>query len=119
MRSLTCQKGYVASAGKKGRGVFAIKNIRKGETVELSPYVTLPPGEYYRCRDTVINEYRFEVKGRLCALGLGYTSLYNHCEDNNADFFINARKRTIEIRALKAIKKDTEITINYGYEPVV
>ena len=113
---LTCQNGYVAPAGKKGRGIFARKNMKRGEVIEISPYIELPPADYIRCRDSVINEYRYEVKGRKCALGLGYTSLYNHSEESNADFTVNSKRRTITIKAVKSIKRNEEITINYGYE---
>ncbi len=113
---LICQKGYVAPAGKKGRGVYARKNLKVGEIIEVAPYIELPSADYYRCRDSVINEYRYEVKGRKCALGLGYTSLYNHSEESNADFTVNAKKRTITITAVRVIPHDQEITINYGYK---
>jgi SET domain-containing protein len=113
---LTCQNGYVRGAGRKGRGVFALKRLKVGEVVEVSPYIELPSKDYIYCRESVINEYRFEVRGRKCALGLGHTSLYNHSEQSNADFFINSKRRTIMIKAKKFIRRGEEITINYGYK---
>lgn len=113
---ITRQTGYVASAGKKGRGVFASKSIKKGELIEVAPYIELPSREFHRFSDTIIDSYRFEVKGNRCAIGLGLTSIYNHDEEPNAVFSIQSKRRTITIKALRSIPKGKEITINYGYK---
>jgi SET domain-containing protein len=113
---ITHQNGYVASAGKKGRGVFAKKRIKTGELIEISPFIELPSREFHRFSDTIIDNYRFEVKGNRCAIGLGHTSIYNHDEEPNAEFSIQAKRRTITIKAIKTIQRGEEITINYGYE---
>jgi uncharacterized protein len=107
---------YVGSAGKKGRGVFARKRLKKGETIESAPYIEIPPKDDKKLSGTIIESYWFEVKGKWSALGLGFTSLYNHSENPNATFFINQKSRTIRIQATQAISKDEEILINYGYE---
>ncbi len=108
--------GYVASAGKKGRGVFARKRLVAGVIIEVSPYIQIPPRDDSRLNETVLGSYWFEVKGKWSAIGLGHTSLYNHSEKPNATFSVNARRRTIMIKALKSIRRDEEITINYGYK---
>lgn len=111
------QNSYVKSAGRKGRGVFARRNLKKGVVIESSPFIILPPKDYQRTSDSVLNEYRYEVKGRTCAIGLGHTSLYNHSEDSNAEFHVRARSKSITIKATRNIKKDEEITISYGWKP--
>jgi SET domain-containing protein len=113
---LTYQNGYVGAAGKKGRGVFAKKGLRRGEIIEISPYIEVPPRDDRRLSDSIIESYWYEVRGKWSAIGLGYTSLYNHSKEPNADFSINAKRRTITIKATKTITRDEEITINYGYE---
>lgn len=107
---------YVASAGKKGRGVFARKRFKKGETIELAPFILIPPKDDKKLTGTIIESYWFEVKGKWTALGLGFTSLYNHSEKPNATFFINQKSRTIRIQATQQIARDEEILIHYGYE---
>src|SRR4051812_43778284 len=113
---LTNQNGYVRSAGKKGRGIFARKRLNKGTIIEISPYIQIPPKDDSKLSDTVIESYWYQVKRKWSAIGLGHTSLYNHSKEPNADFSINSRRRTITIRALRPIRRDEEITINYGYE---
>ena len=110
------EKGYVAAAGKKGRGIFARKKLNKGTTIEISPYIQVPPKDDSKLSNTIVESYWYKVKGKWSAIGLGYTSLYNHCTDPNAAFSINSKRRTITIKALKSIRRDEEITINYGYE---
>ena len=113
---LKCRDVYVASAGKKGRGVFAQKKIKKGQTIESAPYIQIPPKDDKKLSGTIIESYWFEVKGKWSALGLGFTSLYNHSEKPNATFYINQKSRTIRIQSTRPIAKDVEILINYGYE---
>jgi SET domain-containing protein len=113
---LKCRDVYVASAGKKGRGVFARKKIKKGQTIESAPYIEIPPKDDKKLSGTIIESYWFEVKGKWSALGLGFTSLYNHSEKPNATFYINQKSRTIRIQSTRPIAKDEEILINYGYE---
>lgn len=113
---LTCQNGYVGRAGRKGRGVFARKRLTSGELVESSPFIVIPPRDDSRLSDTIVESYWFEVKGKWSAIGLGFTSLYNHSEEPNATFLVSKKRRTITIKAIKSIKRDEEITINYGYK---
>jgi SET domain-containing protein len=113
---LICQKGYVAKAGKKGRGIFALRNVKKGEIIEISPYIEIPSKEYNTMTRTILNDYRFEVRGNKCAIGLGYASLYNHSPDPNAEASIQPKRKTITIKAIHSIKKGEEVTLDYGYE---
>jgi SET domain-containing protein len=110
------QNGYVAPAGRKGRGVFANRKLKSGQVVEVSPYIEIPEKQYNKLSGTIIESYRFEVQGNKCAIGLGNVSIYNHSKKPNAEVFIDARKRTLTIETLRPIKKDEEITIDYGYE---
>ncbi len=110
----------VGNAGKKGRGVFAITNISKDSIIEKSPYIHIPSKDFEDLQETIIERYWFYVSGRddraTCAIGLGYTSLYNHSKKPNADWIILPRSKMIKIIALRDIRKGQEITINYGYE---
>src|SRR4051812_32964403 len=110
---LPIQKGYVASAGRKGRGVFAKKKLNRGEVVEVAPYITVPPRDDRKLSGTIIESYWFEIKGKWSAIGLGMTSLYNHSEKANATFSINQKKKVITIKTVRPIRQNEEIQINY------
>jgi len=110
----------VGNAGKKGRGMFATVNIPKGSVIERSPYIYIPSKDFEDLQGTTIERYWFYVSGRdnkaNNAIGLGYTSLYNHSKKPNADWVILPRSKMIKVMALRDIRKGQEITINYGYE---
>lgn len=107
----------VKSAGTKGRGVFATSVIADGSIIEIAPYIKVSPKDYKTASDTIFGKYWYEVRGDTCAIGLGYTSLYNHSEDCNAIFSLNAKDSTIKIVACKTILIGEEISIDYGYTP--
>jgi SET domain-containing protein len=104
-------------AGIKGRGIFAFKRFKKGEVIEISPYILVPAKDYSRVKNTRLTYYWFGVRGKTCAIGLGYTSIYNHMENPNATFVILKRSAKIKIVATKDIAKGEEICTNYGYDP--
>lgn len=108
-------KLYIQKAGRKGRGVFTHYPINVGEVIEFSPYIEIPAKDYKYLDKSVLGYYWYEVKGYITALGLGYTSLYNHSKRPNAEFNLDSQHRTITIKALKRIGFDEEITIDYGY----
>lgn len=107
---------YIARAGRKGRGVFAKKRFMPGDILEVSPFVEIPAKGARSLTKTIINSYWYDLDGKRSALGLGYTSLYNHADEPNAEFAIHSRRRTITIKVIKPIRKGEEITTNYGYE---
>lgn len=96
----------------KGRGVYASKNIRKGEVIEncellLIKKHELPPS---------LESYVYEYSSKMVALALGVGSLFNHSDEPNAEFFFDEGKNHLLIRAIKKIPSNQEITINYGYD---
>jgi len=92
-----------------GYGVFAGKDLKKGEMIEECHFV------FSHCKDKVIFDFIFDVKGRL-ALLFGYGSLYNHSDKPNADYDFNIKSRIATFKADRVIKKGEEIFISYGDE---
>ncbi len=94
-----------------GYGVFAGKNIRKGEVIEQC-YVIISKGG-----DKGLEDYYFDVPGPgryRYALLTGFGIIYNHADDPNADYTINVSKRIATIKARRAISKGKEIFVSYG-----
>jgi uncharacterized protein len=96
---------------KKGRGVFADENISKGEVIEICHLIVLNFSEV----GNFLEGYVFEYSAKKAALALGNGSLYNHSDKANAKCFMDTQKNILFCEAKKSIKKDEEITINYGY----
>lgn len=103
---------------KKGRGIFALKNFKKGELVESCPVLTFTPKERKSLEKTSLNFYVYPWRStKSASLSLGYGSLYNHSYSPNADWKQNFKTEEMEYRAIKPIKKGEEILINYNGEP--
>jgi len=100
---------------KSGRGVFAVKEITKGETIEICPVLVLSRKDYLLTKKTELRNYYFMWGKVTSALCFGYGSLYNHSYEANATYKKQIREKTIHFIAIKRIKKGEEIKVNYNY----
>ena len=101
---------------KYGRGLFTTESIKKGEIVEVSPVIVIPASERKLVEFTEVQSYLFEWTGNKQALALGLGSLFNHSvQRRNVTWDCNYRRKTITFKALKDIKKGSQLFINYGY----
>jgi SET domain-containing protein len=89
--------------------VFAGKDIKKGEIIEEC-YIILTKG-----KDKALEDYYFDAKGKD-ALLTGYGIIYNHCDDDNAEYTLNMTRRLATFKAIRHIKKGEEIFVSYGDE---
>lgn len=103
----------------KGRGVIASADIAKGEVVERSP---INPVSQEDAETRALDHLHFgwglneEDKDRSggCCIGFGYLSLYNHSDNPNAEYIRHYSEHEMSIVALREIKVNEEVTINYG-----
>jgi uncharacterized protein len=96
-----------------GRGVFAVREIAEGETIEICPIVEL--GEYETTGplgDYVVTSHHDPNETILM---LGYGSLYNHSSDANAETIQHGDDAFL-FNAVRDIAEGEEITIDYGVE---
>lgn len=108
----------VKRINNKGRGVFALKDFKKGEVVENCPVINITPKERKKCENTILAYYIYPWRStRSGSLVLGFGSIYNHSYTPNADWKQNFKSETMVYRALKPIIKGEEITVNYNGEP--
>lgn len=94
--------------GKYGRGIFANKNFKKGDIIELAPYIEDIDSNY----KGVVRDYIFTKSNNISVLGLGYGSLYNHSDTPNAQWIID--ETHIRFTAIEDINRDQEILVSYG-----
>jgi SET domain-containing protein len=106
----------VRESDRHDRGVFATRDIRKGTLMEVTPMLVLPAKEWKYLEKTLFAHYVFEY-GKSVAFAVGITSFLNHSYTPNARYWIDEDERTIDVVALRKIRKDEEITINYNAEP--
>ena len=100
---------------KAERGVFAKVNLKKNEVVESCPVFVLPKKDYPIVKKTALRNYYFIWEKVTAAVCLGYGSIYNHSYEPNATYKKKIKEKAIDFVALKDIKKDEEITVNYNY----
>ncbi len=109
----------VGDSRGKGRGVFALRRIANGETIEEAPVVIVPDKEVTHLDATVLGDYYF-VWGedeKQAALLLGLCSLCNHSYRPNARFVLHPDRMSIEFVALRDISEGEEVTTNYNGNP--
>lgn len=95
-----------------GRGMFATRDIQKGEIIEEVPVVLFARDDVKQ--GTIIRDYDIEyTDGVHSAMMLGYGAVYNHSDDNSADWTFRDDK-TLIVKANRPIKKGNEIFVSYG-----
>lgn len=104
------------NTGKYGRGIFADRNIKKGEYIEAAPVIVIPKTEWKQTRGSILSNYVFRWEEDK-ALALGYGSLYNHSYAPNARYFTNIENQSIDFYAREDIQEGEEITVNYNGDP--
>lgn len=100
-----------------GRGVFAAKNIKAKQIVEICPAIILRRSELKHIRETDLNYYYFEFDNKHIGIVLGYGELYNHSYNPNAKYLLSVSRHEFTVVAIKDIKKGEEIFFNYNYYP--
>lgn len=107
-------KTSTLSDGELNRGVFATKDIAKGELIHQAPVIPYPNEEHVHIEKTLLADYAFEYGKNHTALLLGYGMLFNHSYTPNATYEINFPNHTFDFFAYKDIKAGEEILINYN-----
>jgi uncharacterized protein len=101
----------------KGRGVFALRAIAKGEVFERVPVLVMTSDEFANgLSETPLKDYCFAWGEDQVVLALGYGSLYNHSYKPNARYE-DVGPATKAFVAVRDIAKGEEITVNYNGEP--
>ncbi len=96
-----------------GRGVIAVVDIEKGETIEVCPILEVGDEDATGVLADYIVGLGEEREGAV--LMLGYGSLYNHSTTPNAEY-VHEADDAYAFLALRDIAAGAEITISYGDE---
>lgn len=106
---------YLSASPIHGLGVFTKLTIKKGTFIEIAPFIQGSSEDYALLSTTMLHDYYFMVADKKApiAIGLGFSSWYNHSCPANAIYSIHKKKMIIEIKAVRNIEVGEEITINY------
>ncbi|MFX1570238.1 MAG: SET domain-containing protein-lysine N-methyltransferase [Promethearchaeota archaeon] len=105
---------------KKGRGLFAKEDIRKGKIIDVAHVVLIPNNDYKLIDKTLLSNYCFEWKNpkykseNKTALAMSICQFMNHSYSPNVTYEYNYRNDTIKFKTIKHVNKNEELTINYG-----
>ena len=108
----------VRSSGLHGYGVFATRDISKGEIIEECYGIMMLND--WNSVDDKLKEYVFATppfKSGLpsSSIALGHAMIYNHDEKNfNVDYKNDSSHSLFIFSAAKDINKDAELLITYG-----
>lgn len=116
---ITSDKIYINKSKiiNAGRGVYANRNIKKGEIIEKCPIIEVPKHDMANLSESTLVTYFFYFgkKREQLLVALGFGSIYNHLNKPNAKYKIKEKEGTIDFIALSNIKKDDEITVDYSF----
>jgi uncharacterized protein len=99
------------------RGIIATTNIEKGQVIERSPILLVNKSEEPALKQTVLWKYYYEWNSKYHCIALGYGSLFNHSYKPNAEYLFDFKYQFLTFKALRFIRTDEEITVNYNFEP--
>ena len=114
--SQTSQTILVKKSKLHDRGVFANRNFNVGDVIEICPVIVLSVADRKKIDKTYLYNVYFSWKEKA-AIGLGFSSIYNHCYDPNARYAKKYGNRTLVYTAIKPIRRGEEITSNYNGTP--
>ena len=115
-----------------GWGVFTTKDIPINTIIEISPVVVFPSAllsmgifcaraEGFKDNDLQLDQYAIvwndsNTHYEKTAIMTGLCPIYNHSDNNNARFTTDYSDRLMGVITIRPIKKDDQITVNYGSE---
>lgn len=101
---------HIAPVGVLGNGVFAKESIKAQTFIEIAPVVVFSPESPV---DDELMKYVVAWDDRL-AVGLGWTMMYNHSDENNCAFSTNHSQRLLAIVTLRDVEAGEQLTVDYG-----
>lgn len=92
-----------------GHGVYAKEEIGKGEFVEMAPVIVVDGMP----SDDNLARYFVSWTGKF-GIGLGWTMLYNHSDNNSCVYSSNFHENLIGIMTVRDILPGEQLTVDYG-----
>jgi SET domain-containing protein len=100
-----------------GRGVFAVRDFKAGEVVEVCEVLIIPKKDIKWIDKTELYDHYYAWSEGRAVLALGLGSMYNHSYNPNCKYRVKLNLNKIEFKSLQAINKGQELLINYNRDP--
>lgn len=108
-----------------GWGIEATSFIAENECIESAPLIVYPlsmintlfwigQANGMKPQDIILDQYSILFDENNVAIPLGYISLYNHSDNNNAKFVLDYPNKILSVVSVRDIKNGEQITVNYG-----
>jgi SET domain-containing protein len=104
---------------EKGRGVFALRDFKKGEILEVAPVIPVAKRnlvESGEAPDGYLLQWDSETEDEEYCMPLGYVMMYNHSGEPNIWIECDTGEYKMSVIALRDIKKDEELCWDYSCE---
>lgn len=111
--------GWRETGDERGRGVFALEDISKGELIEAAPVIVVAAKDVPEsggAPDGYLLDWEPEEEGQEHCMPLGYIMLYNHSKNPTLYLENDSDELTISSFALRDIKAGEELTWDYSCE---
>lgn len=109
--------GWRETGDERGRGVFALVDIAKGEMIEEAPVIVVAASavpEDGGAPDGYLLDWEPEEEGQEHCMPLGYIMLYNHSKNPTLRLENDHEELTITSFAARDIKVGEELTWDYS-----
>lgn len=109
--------GWRHMEGDKGRGVFALQDIAKGDVIETAPIIPVSKEavpDNGEAPDGYVLDWDPDVEGEEHALVMGYVMLYNHSENPNVSLENDYDQNAVIVMADRDIQAGEELCWNYS-----
>jgi SET domain-containing protein len=105
----------IGSSEGRGRGAFAARRFKCGETIKIGPVIALSEADAWTLDDTDLYDYYFGWgnDGKAAAIVLGYGSLYNHSSSPNAIHQKYGADGIMSGVAVRRLERGEDIFIRY------
>ena len=107
-------------SSKKGKGLFAKQQIKKGKIIDVAHVVLIPNNDYELIDKTVVSNYcylwenpKYKSKYKM-ALAMSICQFINHSYTPNVRYEYHYRNDSIKYIAIRNISKGEELTMNYN-----
>ncbi|HEY8688643.1 MAG TPA: SET domain-containing protein-lysine N-methyltransferase [Chitinophagaceae bacterium] len=107
---------FIDKTKDKGRGVFSRERIPSGTIIEIAPVIVMEKTDRQYLDKTLLHDYIFEwgEQKDKCCMALGYLPMYNHNYKSNCEYFMDFEEETIQIKTIRIIEREEELSINYN-----